>query len=177
MYNPFIILNEKLLMMLTRQPMYFVREYYARGNETGGKFIPLLLSHYTQQGINAKRANRHFSLIKQDPYRYLYDSINEKDLQKLKIAATQPEGYRIYVNLLPKEWKPPRSLRICIYNYLDKNYPGMNGRQNKKPRIYLQDLFGKLYLVLTWQGNKVEVILDEIEKYGSCAMISPSKHQ
>jgi hypothetical protein len=45
------------------------------------------------------------------------------------------------------------------------NFPEWKNDQSKKLKINIQDLFGKLYLVFSWKGNKVEVLLDEIEKY------------
>ena len=164
MYNPFVILNEKLLNAMLRQPMYFVREYYSRGDETNGKNIPLLFTHYSQYGVDLEKAKRHYELIKKDPYRYLYDTTNDEHVQKLKIAAKQPGGYRIYVNILPKVWTAPNHLRNQIYKYMLLTYSDWEKDRNKKLKINIQDLFGKLYLLFTWKGNKVEVILDEIEK-------------
>ena len=94
--------------------MYFVREQYARGAENSKVFIPLLFTHYTQHGIDHERAKRHFELLKKDPYRYLYDSTSDEAVQKLKKAAQQPNGYKIYVNILPKIWAPPLHLRTQI---------------------------------------------------------------
>src|SRR5437773_1236916 len=115
MYNPFVILNEKLLNAMLKQPMYFVREHYSRGLEMNNKTIPLLLTHYSQLGVNNERAKRHYELIKNDSYRFLYDTTNEEHVQKLKIAAKQPEDYKIYVNILPKIWAAPNHLRNQIY--------------------------------------------------------------
>lgn len=166
MYNPFVTLNEKLLQALLKQPLYFVREYYARGTENGKIFIPLLFTHYSTNGVETERAKRHYELLKKDPYRYLYDSSKITDVQKLKIAAKQPDGFKIYVNILPDVWTPSRHLKNQVFNYIVANFPGRKNEQSKKIKINIRDLFGKLYLEFAWKGNKVEVILDEIEKYG-----------
>ncbi|MCC7402013.1 MAG: hypothetical protein IT214_11070 [Chitinophagaceae bacterium] len=166
MYNPFVLLNEKLLVAMLQQPMYFIREYYPEEPGNNKTIVPLLFTHYTQQGVDAERAKRHYGLIKGDPYRYFYDTSAVTDMQKLKAAALQPEGYRIYANILPAEWLPPPFLKKCVYNYMAKNFDWQDYRQNDHLKIAMQDLFGKLYLILTWKGNKVEVILNEIEKYG-----------
>jgi hypothetical protein len=165
MYNPFVLLNEKLLTALLRQPLYFAREYYARGRDQRNDSIPILLTHYTQEGVDKERAKRHFELLKKDAYRFLYDSTNEEHVQKLMAAARQPKGYTIYVNILPRTWTAPHHLRSQIYQYMLATYPDWQKDSNKKLKINIQDLFGQLYLLFTWQGNKVEVILDEIEKY------------
>jgi hypothetical protein len=160
MYNPLQPLNKKLLSAMIKQPLYFVREYYPRGKEAG--IIPLLLSHYTQEDIDSVRAHRHYKLIRNDPYRFLYDSRDPEQKQRLEKAAEQPAGFKVYVNLVPKTWKPPDHLRKNIYAYMLRTHPEwkISGRLN----VNLQDLFGKLYLIFSWQGNKVEVLLDEVEK-------------
>jgi len=55
MYNPFILLNEKLLKAMLKQDMYFVRQAYPRGKdsiETNRK--PFLLTHYTYHEIDKR---------------------------------------------------------------------------------------------------------------------------
>lgn len=150
---------------MMRQPMYFVREYYPRGVEDDQKIIPLLFTHYSQHGVDNERAKRHFQLIKNDRYAFLYDTMNAEHTGKLKMAATQPGGFKIYVNVLPKVWAAPDHLKNQIYRYMLASFPEWEKDRNKKLKINIQDLFGKLYLLFTWKGNKIEVLLDEIEKY------------
>lgn len=162
MYNPLQPLNRKLLQAMLRTPRYFVREYYPRGREENSPALPLLFTHYTQSDIDTQRAHRHYKLIARDPYRFLYDSRDADHVKRLQLAAAQPEGYRIFVNLVPKAWEAPRHLRDQVFTYMRANQPAWtNGRLD----ITLQDLFGKLYLIFSWQGNKVEVLLEEVEKY------------
>lgn len=165
MYNPFVLLSENILSAMLRQPMYFVREYYTRGTENNPKLIPFLLTHYSQHGVDNERAKRHFDLVKKDPYRRLYDTTHDDDVKKLFIASKQPVGYKIYLNILPDPWAAPNHLRNQVYKYMVATFPEWEKDRNKKLSIHIQDLFGKLYLLFTWQGNRVEVILDEIEKY------------
>jgi hypothetical protein len=164
-YNPLQLLNKKLLLAMIKEPGYFVREYYARGKEEDPAIIPLLLTHYSQNDIDKERANRHYGLIKNDPYRFLYDSNDPEHAKRLVIASVQPKGYKIYVNLVSKVWKPPFHLRNHIYAYMLNKYP--DWKNNRKLSVNLQDLFGKLYLIFTWQGNKAEVLLEEVEKFSS----------
>ncbi|MBS1621207.1 MAG: hypothetical protein JSS80_06170 [Bacteroidetes bacterium] len=166
MYNPFVLLNEKLLDALLRQPLYFVREYYERGVENNSAIIPVLFTHYPQYGVDAEKAKRHFSLIKKDPYRYLYDSGCDEHIKKLTIAAQQPAGYKIYVNIFPDQWTAPVHLRNRVYRYMVATFPEWEKEGNKKLKINIRDLFGKLYLLFSWKGHKAEVLLDEIEKFG-----------
>jgi len=163
MYNPFSLLTPQLLDAMTKQPMYFVRQYYNRAfNELENK-IPLLFSHYSHHEINKERANRHMRLLKTDKFRFMYDSSKKEDLNRLKMAASQPEGYKIYTNVLLKEWHPTNHIKNRVYCYLREKLSIESNLWNEKIKIQLQDLFGKLYLRISWSGTKVEVLLDEIE--------------
>jgi len=163
MLNPFVLLTPSLLNAMTTQPMYFVRQYYDRGiNEFDNK-IPLLFSHYSHHEIDEERAQRHMRLLKTDKYRFLYDSSNKEDLNKLMIAALQPSGYKIYTNLLLREWTPPKYIKIRVYFYLKEKLCIGSNLWNETIKIQLQDLFGQLYLRISWRGTKVEVLLNEIE--------------
>jgi hypothetical protein len=163
--NPYIFLTPPLLDAMLKQPMYFVRQYYRRGlNGSESDKIPLLLSHYSHHEIDAERAKRHMRLLWNDKFRFMYDTTNKEHMEKLKIAASQPPGYKIYTNVMMKEWAPPRHIRNNIFHYLKNKVPAEPNFRNEKLRIQLKDLFGEFYLVINWRETKVEVILDELEK-------------
>jgi len=164
MYNPFILLNEKLLKAMLKQDMYFVRQAYPRGKdsiETNRK--PFLLTHYTYHEIDKERAYRHRKLLWNDPNRFLYDSTNPVHLNKLYQAAAQPAGFKIYTNILLQPFKPTVLMRKQVYTYLRNRFTTWQDIEKEKITIRLQDLYGELYLVINWKGNKVEVLLDEVE--------------
>lgn len=165
-YNPYCLLNPSLLKAIIKQPHFFVRHYYSRGemeNETEKK-IPLLFSHYSQHEIDRERAFRHMRLLKKDPYRFLYDSTNPVHREKLLHASAQPDGYRIYTNVLPQKWEAGRDIKRKVYAYLEERFPSVQNIQEQKLHISLQDLYGKLYLFLRWKATTVEVLMDDIEK-------------
>jgi len=127
MYNPYTILTPTILAAMLKQPMYFVRQHYPRGiPHEDGKVVSLLLTHYILHETDKERADRHMRLLMKDPYRFLYDSTDSEHFEKLKIAATQPHGYRIYVNLLPKKWKASDGLKIKISRYVREKLPWWN---------------------------------------------------
>jgi hypothetical protein len=164
MLNPFTLLTPALLDAMTKQPMFFVRQYYQRGagkDET--KNIPLLFSHYPQAGIDKERAYRHFELIKNDSYRFIYDTTKKNDLENLKKASLQPAGYRIFTNVLVKKWVTPGEIKTKVYYYLTEKFLTETSLAQESIAIHLQDLFGKLYLRISWRGTKLEVLLDEVE--------------
>jgi len=147
---------------LLQEPKLIVRQHYPRGS-TGNDTIPLLLTYYYKNNdIDVNRANLHLKQLLEDKYRFLYDTENEEHRKKLLIAAEQPRGYRIFINLLPARWQPTTSLRRKIHAYVQKKYEKKNSK-TQKINVQLQDLYGKLYLLLSWKENKAEVLLDEVE--------------
>ena len=152
---------------MTKEPKLFVRQYYAGGldhfDEPGT--VPLLLTYYYKDNhIDVNRAGFHIKQLETDKYRFLYDSENPEHLQKLIAAAQQPPGYKIYINLLPKEWIPPDSLKRKIHHYMLHNLPWWNYNKTNQLHIHLTDRYGKLYLQLSWKGNKADVLLEEIDR-------------
>lgn len=170
MYNPFTILNPELLAAMLRQPMYFVRQHYPRGKDIlSENDLPLLLTHYAHHEIEQERAERHMRLLFKDPYRCLYDSTKPEDLEKLQIAAAQPEGYRVYINLLPKEWKANTMLKLKIGDYVRHRMPWWNYSPKDKLQVTLKERYGELFIALLWRGQQTEVHLNDIENFSACA--------
>ena len=170
--NPYAILIPELLGAMLKQPMYFVRQHYPRGGEPGNpKVIPLLLTHYIHHDTDRERAERHMRLLMKDKYRFLYDSQLEEHRDKLEMAACQPEGFRIYINLLPKKWKPSEPLKRKIASYMMNSLPGWRYSPADKLKVTLKERYGELYLALLWKGQQTEVHLDLIENSGLCATI------
>jgi hypothetical protein len=171
MLNPYTILNEELLNAMLRQPMYFVRQQYPRGRflYDAGEMKPLLFTHYAHHEVEKERAQRHMRLLLKDPYRFLYDSTIPEHREKLLIAARQPDGYRIYVNLMATKWKASASLKSKISRYMLHHLPWWNYSPSDKLKVTLRERYGDLYLALLWKGQKTEVHLDEIENFSECA--------
>lgn len=172
MYNPYTLFTTEILMAMTRQPMYFVRQYYTRGsNHPEDKSVtPLLLTHYIHHEVDTERANRHMRLLFKDHYRSLYDSTKTEHMEKLKIAASQPDGYRVYINLLPKQWKASDAMKTKINLYMQNKLPWWRYSPADKLKVNLKERYGELYLGLLWKGHQAEVNLEEIENFSLCAM-------
>ncbi len=168
--NPFAPLTPQLLDAMTRQPMFFVRQYYKRGfgPYDDKKMVPLLFTHYIHHTVDSERAERHMRLLGADPYRFLYDSTNEEHLQKLRMASLQPEGFRIYVNLLPKPWKAGDGLKRKISSYVQHQLSWWNYNPADRLKVTLKDRYGALYLGILWKHQQTEVLLEEIENYRPC---------
>lgn len=167
MLNPYTLLTPEILAAMLRQPMYFVRQQYKRGNflydppETKA----VLLTHYARHDIDKERADRHMRLLMKDPFRFMYDSSNPEHLEKLRRAASQPDGYRVYINLLPKKWKPGEGLKLKISRYVREKIPWWNYSPANKLNVTLKERYGELFIALLWKGQQTEILLEEIERY------------
>lgn len=170
MYNPYTILTPRLLEALLQQPLYFVRQYYPRGlPESAEKIVPLLLTHYTHQEAEKERAERHMRLLGKDPYRFLYDSTQKPHIEKLLLAASQPKGYCIYINLLPQEWKASNVLKTKLHHYVKEKLNGWHTSSADPLKVTLKERYGHLFIALTWRRQRTEVLLEDIEQFSLCA--------
>jgi hypothetical protein len=170
-YNPYVLLTPEILVVLCRQPMFLVRQYFPRGHSSFDPpgTIPLLLTHYIHHEVDAERARRHMRLLFKDRYRCLYNSADDEHRERLLKAAMQPAGYKIYINLLPGEWKASDTLKRKIGQYVQQRLPHWNYSPADKLKVTLKDRFGELYLSLLWKHQQMEVHLDEIETGRVCA--------
>jgi hypothetical protein len=169
MLNPYTLLTPEILAAMLKQPMYFVRQQYRRG-----KFLydpaattSLLLTHYGRHEVDKERADRHMRLLMKDPCRFMYDSTDPLHLEKLRTAASQPDGYRVYINLLPKKWKAGEGLKMKISRYVREKLPWWQYSPADKLKVTLKERYGLLYLALLWKGQQTEVLLEEIEHYAT----------
>jgi len=170
MYNPYCLLSPEILEALLQQPMYFVRQHYPRGQQhPAATSLPLLLTHYSLHESDQERSERHIRLLWKDPYRFLYDSRLCEHREKLIRAATQPEGYRIYINLMPKKWKASDGLKTKVSRYLSHKLPWWHYSPADKLHVTLKERYGELFIALLWRGQQTEVLLEEIENFSACA--------
>ena len=169
MYNPYTLLNPVLLKALLQQPMYFVRQHYPRGALFPDEStVPLLLSHYSQHETDHERSERHIRLLCKDPYRFIYDSEIPEHREKLITAAGQPEGFRIYINLMAKKWKASDGLKMKVSRYLSAKLPWWHYSPADKLHVTLKERYGELFIALLWRGQQTEVLLAEIENFSPC---------
>ena len=66
-------MTRPILDAMLKQPMYFVRQRYARGAAPfdDEKITPLLFTHYAHHETDLERVQRHMRLLMTDPYRCL----------------------------------------------------------------------------------------------------------
>lgn len=159
----FALLTPPLLVAMTKQPMYFVRQYYPDGEGwRDDERTPLLFTHYTAHETDRERAERHMRLLFHDKYRFLYYSNNPEHMDRLLKAAHQPEGYRIHVNLLDRKWKPSQLIKKRINEYIERELRWWKYQPNDSVKVTLKDRYGKIYLAIKWKEFQVEVGYNEV---------------
>jgi len=165
MLNPYTLLTPPILQAMLRQPMLFVRQHYPRGLvQHDSTIVPVLFTHYLHRADDQERAERHMRLLFRDPYRFVYNSQTPEHREKLMLAAGQPAGYRVYINLLPRKWKASDGLKQQISRYMIECLPWWKYSPSDKLNVTLKERYGELYIGLLWKGQQTEVLLDEIEK-------------
>lgn len=168
MHNPLVLFSIEALDQLRKEEhYYFVRQSYPRGMKPSFREAFLITPYVTLED-----AQKHYDAIKFDKRKWLYNIGEDKldslsvgwQLERLYTAATQPEGYLVYLNhLKDKEWKVPDELVSHIKKYIRRNTswkPG--GGQEINVTLSLQ--FGHFIIKLQYGGDKLQVPLDEVEK-------------
>ena len=162
MHNPFLLFDKRLLdYHLHAGQQFFVRQTYRRGMDSQDKTQKgtFLISHYAEELM----AVTHYGALSHDPQRFLYRVADTTHLQKLHIAASQPEGYRVYAPLLAqKEWKPSADMRLQIKKFIDKQLDWqIKGAQTVKATLTIE--FGELFINLKNGKQQATLLLAEIE--------------
>lgn len=163
MFNPFHPFTIALLeAYVNAGKRYFVRQRFDRAKTPHDEGIKgcFLISHYEL----FTTAQDHLGAIAYDPFRFLYDWEDISHREKLRLAASLPEGYRIYSPVFRPDWEK-----------------GISDRMKEKARRYVAELgwapkagemvntnyevqFGELFVRLSYKGRQVKVKFEEIEK-------------
>ena len=164
MYNPFPLLNEKILNeKIQSGRRFFIRQTYPRGLEVRLK-AAFLLKGYSS--IDKDLALQHLATLKKDGNAFLYDVEDPEHVKKLFTAAQQPFGYKIYYAAKKGEdWKPPQEYQMKIKVYLKQNHSNWKSKPGgEKIAVGLYEEFGKLFLKFSFDGEEDIVPIEEIEK-------------
>ena len=165
MYNPFPLLNERLLNDKIKEgKRYFVRQFYRRGMQQRMKAAFLFRAYEAEE---MEMAEKHMETLKHDKTAFLYDTTNPEHLEKLHIAAKQPFGYKIYyAGKKGIDWNPPREYQFKMKDYIRTNHPGWKTEKGgDKVQIGLYEEFGELFLKFSFEGEDDKIPFEEIEKY------------
>ena len=163
MYNPFALWTEEALNSFVEEGhRYFVRQTFNRGKDAFDENNKgcFLFCHYTDY-TNAKE---HFDALKNDVHRFLYDWEDEDHKKKLRMAASQPQGYKIYTNTFMPDWEKHITDRIKqkIRTYIQRK--GWRPTREQGVQIAFFPHFGEVMIALKFLGREVHVPFDDIEK-------------
>jgi len=162
MHNPFGLINEKLLnALIVAGNRYFVRQTYPRGLQpfNENQKAAFLLTHYRERDA----AEKHYTFLQHDRYRFLYDSDHPAHLVKLEMAARQFPEYPVYTPLLQKAWEPSEKMVAHIRRYIAAHFNWRVPREEAvKAELFTE--FGELFVNLKYKSGSASVPLAEIEK-------------
>jgi hypothetical protein len=165
MFNPLCLLSPELLDAFVKAGhLYFVRQAYPRAKnliDTHIKGYFLITHHKT-----LNNATEHFEAIKKDGNRYLYDWNKPTDREKIKAAAAQPEGYKIYASVVMPDvqQKAELVLKKKIKHYIDNKLKWRPGR-DATVDFNLYPHYGEVHVTLKLRNQQVKVALSEIELF------------
>jgi hypothetical protein len=165
MYNPFPLLTPGLLNdQLARDKRYFVRQTFARGMDSRLKAAFLLRAYGAEEKA---AAGQHMAAITRDANIFLYDASLPEHMEKLRIAATQPFGYKIfYAAKKGVDWKPPALYQEKIKHYIRIHHSDwQTNRGGAKIQAGLYEEFGELFLKFSSGEQQETIPFDDIEKY------------
>ena len=165
MYNPFPLLDEKILAdKIQEGKEFFVRQIYNRGLQKGIRASFLFRAYDSSERTQALE---HFAKIKNDPNAFLYEVNNPDHLEKLRIAAKQPFGFKIYyAGKKGLDWNPPTEYQEHMKRYIRKMHPEWRTKKGgDKIEIGLYEEYGSLFINLSYAGEEERIPFDEIEKY------------
>ena len=160
--NPFYPFTKELLdAFVAKGHSYFVRQTFYRDSPLFSEKIKgsFLISHYDSRTT----AMDHYGAISYDKGRHLYDWNNPRDRERLMVAASGPEGYRIFSTVFKTDWEKPVATRIKdkLRMYIKKL--GWNPHRDEGVTTNYELQFGELYLRIKYAGREAKVKFEEIE--------------
>jgi hypothetical protein len=162
MYNPLALLNVSVVhRLLEAGCRWWVRQYYPQGiNAAENTRQAYLVTYYN----NAHHARVHYDIIKNKKGSYLYDTEGHEDRKKLYIAATQPDGFRIYISQTYFEWEPPKHLQYKLQAYVRFQLGWTAQKGAEKIRVGLTATAGDDFLIVfKYKGMEQAIGLQEFE--------------
>ena len=165
MYNPFPLLTRGLLDdQVSKGKRWFIRQTFPRGME------PRLIAAFLLRAYDGEEkdlAGQHLDAIVSDGNAFLYDAEIPEHLEKLRIAASQPFGYKVYYAAKKGvDWKPPGPYQEKMRHFLRRHHPAWRSqKEGDKIQIGLHEEFGQLFLKFSYADETDTILFDLIENY------------
>lgn len=161
MHHPLTLLSAALLSALLEEEYhFFVRQGYPAGISAADTHIreAFLITPYK----DIASANAHFQHIRFDRRKYIYQTSHPEEEEKLRHAATQPAGYKIYLALIDPEHEIPDPQLVQHVKHYISQYTTWP-MEDICIQYALQ--YGELYLSLKYGDEEIKVPLPAIESY------------
>jgi hypothetical protein len=163
MFNPLAPFDDKALEGFIKDGhRFFVRQTFNRAKDHFDEGIKgyFLFCHYKDEGP----AKEHYDALKHDPYRFLYDWQKETDRKKLLLAASRPEGYKIFTNTFMPDWEHHITNRIKqkVRAYIISQ--GWKPDNEEGVAISFYPHFGEVMIILKFRRQELRVKFEVIEK-------------
>ncbi len=160
---PFPLLSETLLKAeIAKGKRFFVRQVFPRGMEARLRAAFLLRAYIESEKADAEQ---HMAAITGDRNAFLYDAQLPEHLEKLRIAARQPFGFKIfYAAKKGVDWKPPPVYQEKMKHYIRLYHANWRiDRGGEQILIGLYEEFGELFLKFSCGEEQETLPFDEIE--------------
>lgn len=162
-FNPYCTLTAQLLEGFVKaRKRYFVRQTFKRGRDFFNNDIKeyFLVCHYEDAG----EAMAHFNALPGDGNRFLYDWEIPEHRARLYMAATQPAGFKVYANVLEKNWLRhiTHRLKYKFRRYIDNT---LQWRPATSDIVECQfySHFGETHALIKLRNQEVRLKLEDIE--------------
>jgi len=163
MFNPLYPFTKDVLeATVKRGGLWFVRNTLQQNGDNDGEMKKaFLITHY----YDAAKAETHYNIVTEDPYRFLYSWEDMDSRRRLELASTQPEGFKIYSAYFYPDYKKKISKsykeKINRYMYTHTAWKPA-GSDTVHVDLYLQ--FGIMYLHLKYEGEELKIKFADIER-------------
>ncbi|HEY4289422.1 MAG TPA: hypothetical protein VGN00_20110 [Puia sp.] len=147
---------------IKRGKRWFVRQAYLRGMQPGLR-ATLMLRAYDSEAQETAAA--HLAAIQNDKMAFVYDATLPEHLERLKVAANQPDGYKtFYIATNKIDWNLPAEYKEKIRHYILKHHSSW--ANSKKTIVELHEKYGELILKFIHDNKEKDLIpFDTIENY------------
>ena len=166
MYNPFPLLTRGLLDdQLTKGKHWFVRQSFPRGMAKRLTAAFLIRGYWKDE---QELAQQHMTaLAGRDANAFLYDATIPEHVKKLRIAAAQPFGYKVfYAAKKGVDWKPPAVYQQKIRRYINRHHPNWRAQgEGGEILVGLYEEFGELFIKFSHDEEEDYIPFDLIEQY------------
>jgi hypothetical protein len=160
MFNPaFPFTTELFDSFMAKEVRHFVRSTYPRG--IGGTVTQaFLISHYH----STAEATRHFNAIATDCHRYVFDTSDPADAERLKKETGPAINSLSFSQLIH-----PENEKIATGQFrehtrrwlLNNTHWELKGGISIYPKLYFQ--LGELYVRIAHKGEEVKMKFEELE--------------